>query len=541
MARIIGLDIGTWAIKATVLHGGFNRFDIEGQLSVPIEGAEGTDPSIGDTLSAVEQMVALIESAERRQWGAAFPVNHAALRAVTLPFTDKNQVAQTLQFEIESLVPYDLSEMVMAHRIVDVNEQGSRVLAALAPHSRVGTRLAELSDAGADPKTLVLDGDILGGLAGSGTEAILDIGHTRTIVSVAKDSQTVFSRGISQGGLDLTQALAHTFGVDHTEAQKRKHAAHLSTKAVAEWADEDATNTDEPPVAIRNPDADVLRKALAPLIASIRTTLISYEEESGVDIERIQITGGTSNLAGLTTLLKAELGVSVSILRTGSMDTNSPNGHALSTALADRTAGLDHGSVMELRTDQFKYRGDLASARMLALATAAAVILGIIGGIGYFAYQHSAASARLAAVDAQIAETVASVVSEDGATLSFDTPDDALALLQSKTLEATGRIDLLGAIVGETPPTISTLNQISSSLPDHKTARIDVRELTVSDKSISLKAETDGYDAAANIEESLAANEKFRRAKKGDEKKTRNGVQFTVSIPLGEVDAGEEG
>ena len=63
----------------------------------------------------------------------------------------------------------------------------------------------------------------------------------------------------------------------------------------------------------------------------------------------------------------------------------------------------------------------------------------------------------------------------------------------------------------------------------------------MSDKSISLKAETDGYDAAANIEQSLSANQRFRRAKKGDEKKTRNGVQFTVSIPLGDEDAGEEG
>ena len=288
MARVIGLDIGTWAIKATILHGGFNRFDIEGQISVPIEGADGAEPAIGDTLAAVEQTVALIDSAERRQWGAAFPVNHAALRAVNLPFTDKNQVAQTLEFEIESLVPYDLDEMIMTHRIVGVSDAGSRVLAALAPKSRVGTRLSALADAGADPKTMVIDGDLLGGLAGSGTEAILDIGHTRTIVSVAKDGETVFSRGISQGGLHLTQALADAHGIDHATAQQRKHAAQLSTTAVAQWTDEEATNTDKPPVSTRHPDTDILRKALAPLIASVRTTLISYEEESGSEIDRVQ-------------------------------------------------------------------------------------------------------------------------------------------------------------------------------------------------------------------------------------------------------------
>jgi hypothetical protein len=69
---------------------------------------------------------------------------------------------------------------------------------------------------------------------------------------------------------------------------------------------------------------------------------------------------------------------------------------------------------------------------------------------------------------------------------------------------------------------------------------IDVRELNLSRQNISFKAETDGYDAAANIEASLAAHQRFKRAKKGDEKKTRTGIQFTVSIPLGEAEPGEE-
>jgi cell division ATPase FtsA len=340
--------------------------------------------------------------------------------------------------------------------------------------------------------------------------------------------------------MHLTNALAEAHGISPQEAQNRKHSARLSTPTLAEWTDDEATQADATPPNVTGSDAEILRSALAPLIASLRTTLIGFEEQSGTDINRIHITGGSSNLVGLTTLLKAEFGVSVSVLRTGSMDTRSPNAHALSTALADRAAGLEHGSAMEFRTEQFKYRGDLASARMLALAGAAAALLGILGGIGYFAYEHSAASGRLAEVDAQIAETVAMVVGE-GADVQFDSPDDALLLLQSRTVEATERIDLLGPIVGASPPTVATLSQLSTALPDHKTARIDVRELVVSDKSISLKAETDGYDAAANIEQSLAANERFKRAKKGDEKKTRNGIQFTVSIPLGDDDAGEEG
>ena len=124
---------------------------------------------------------------------------------------------------------------------------------------------------------------------------------------------------------------------------------------------------------------------------------------------------------------------------------------------------------------------------------------------------------------------------------TFQSPDDALVALMEQTQQASGRIELLGPVVFGTPPTVTTLSQLSASLPDHKTARIDVTELTVTSTSINVKATTDGYDAAANIESSLAANERFKGARKGNEKKTSQGISFTVTIPLGEEDAGEEG
>ena len=100
---------------------------------------------------------------------------------------------------------------------------------------------------------------------------------------------------------------------------------------------------------------------------------------------------------------------------------------------------------------------------------------------------------------------------------------------------------MLGPIVFGVPPTVTTLSQLSSSLPDPKTARVDVIDLTLTSQSINLKAMTDGYDAAANIESALAANERFKGARKGNEKKTALGISFTVTIPLGDESTGEEG
>jgi type IV pilus assembly protein PilM len=537
MASIIGIDIGSWAIKATVLQGGFNRYEVDGQYTKQVTAVDGEIPTSEARYEALRDLLQEVYSEETAQFGTTFPVNHASMRLVSMPFTDKNQIAQTLAFEVEGLVPYDLNDMVLHHRIVSSDTTGSSVLASLTPKDRLGALLAQLSEVGADPKSCVIDGDILGVYGQHGTSAVIDIGHIRTIVTVTKDGETMFSRGISQGGWHLTQALSAHTGLSFSEAELRKHSAQLSTTTPAQWDDDEPTQTGAaPPSSSLDNDGQVLRKALGPLLAGIRTTLISFEDEAKIEIESVMLTGGTAQMSGLLNMLKAELGVSVEMISSGGNGT-----HSLSAACANRTAGIQGGHAIELRDGEFKFRGDLANMRMLAMFSGAAVVLLGLIGLGAFVYSHQATKTRMAEVDTQIAEVVASAFPEGEAPTTFETPDDALLALQVRTIETTARIDLLGSIVSGKPPTITALSQLSDALPEPSAARVDVSELTVNDSSINMKAETDGYDAAATIESSLQANTKFKRARKGDEKKSRNGIQFSVTISLEDEATEEEG
>jgi len=80
-------------------------------------------------------------------------------------------------------------------------------------------------------------------------------------------------------------------------------------------------------------------------------------------------------------------------------------------------------------------------------------------------------------------------------------------------------------------------------MPAPGAARIDVRELTISESAVSLKAETDSYESAAKIEEALKRDDQFGEARKADEKKAGEALSFSLTIPLkAEGDAsGEEG
>ena len=543
MGRIIGLDIGTWSVKATLMEGGFSRFEVTDcrVQQVPQRGDEL--PTLSERLTAVQTLLADLSLDDGTLIGAAYPIDKASMRWVAMPFSDKAQIAQTLPFEVEGLVPFDLDDMIVEHRVIGPTNDGSAVLAGIVPREGLAEHLRALTEAGIDPKTVVIDGDLLSAHGRQGITAVIDLGHARTIVTVVSEGQTLFSRAISIGGWHLTRALSSATGMEWASAEKQKHQVRLATRALAELEEDDGLQPAETGLGAEEGDrnAEVIEQAIAPLLAIIRTTLIGFEDQTGREVDQIVLTGGTSALHGLDHLVSAEMGVPVSHATTASAPSASGSPHTLSVPLARRAAAIGSTSCIELRHGEFRFRGNMANVRNIALASVAAVFLCIMGTVGWFAYQYSEATSQLQQLDMQLAEAVSLASGDEGVELSFASPDDALTALQLQTIEASARIDLLGSIVADSPPVVTTLNHLSTSLPDPQVARIDVSELTVTKQSINFKAVTDGYDAAANIESSIAANTRFKGARKGDEKKTVLGIFFSVTIPIGSESTEEEG
>jgi hypothetical protein len=172
-------------------------------------------------------------------------------------------------------------------------------------------------------------------------------------------------------------------------------------------------------------------------------------------------------------------------------------------------------------------------------------MLGVGGAVAFvallalFAVQYVDTSRRMSELDAKIAD----VVTKTFPTVTPDkvsSPSMAVAVMQQLTKETTDRMDALGATVSGVPPTLDMLKAISEGVPAPGDARIDVRELSISDASVSFKADTDSYESAAKIEESLQKVPRFKNARKSDEKKVGDALSFTMNIPLGEQAAGGE-
>jgi len=221
--HVIGLDLGACTVKAVILERSFRGYEVKETRSVPVP-QDGSGPPFREAILA-----AAAELVEEFDPGAVsyvvgFPGRKASTWFLPLPFSDQRRISQTLPFELEDYVPFDLDEMILDYHVVSSSGGQSRVLAALARRDEVGSLLQQLKNLRVDPQTLQHEGYALA-YAHPGREgadqsiAVVDIGHTQTQVTIRRGVQVDFLRSIPLGSLMITQALMKEFGVNYRTAE----------------------------------------------------------------------------------------------------------------------------------------------------------------------------------------------------------------------------------------------------------------------------------------------------------------------------------
>jgi len=556
MANIYGIDLGHHTVRLTQFEGSFGRLNYVDRSEAPVAQDTEAPADLTTRLAALDGLLANIERHASDTYVLGFPAEHASVRRIHLPFEDREKVLQALPFEVENQVPFDLDDMLLASRVLAAADGGSNVLCGMATQDKVSNLLETLNERSIDPKALVIDADLLGHYATTGVQVILDLGHTRTLVALCQDGSVVDVRALTRGGRDLTLAIATELNTPFESAEALKHSQGLGAiegaTAEVEWAEAELT---EPQAELGQFDDDttaaeitatdlplaggmasgVVKKAIVPLLADLRATLIAMEDRHGLDVDEVLVTGGGARLQGLKSLLSEVLGVGV---RPVHVDDDADPAYALSHAAAVRVGG-GKGRMLDLRVDGFAFRGNLAAIGNIlrySLLGAAALLL---AGVGFFAYKTVTLNNQLERVEGHMADAVVAAFPDVNRDKVSD-PAMAQAIMAEKSAETAARQDSLSAIIPDEPPILSLWEAIAKNVPAAKEARIDVRELQISEGTIKMKAETDGFEDASKIESSLQKYPRFKDARKSDEKKVKESIRFTVTIPLESEDT-EEG
>ncbi len=231
--RILGLDIGRDAVKGVQVI-----TDLRGKCRITAV-ADYDIAAEGGIAAALDK----IQADERFKYDvciASLPADRFSFRNITVPFRETRKIRQTINFELEPLIPYAIEEVVTDFTVIGQSKgpetnpgeqpsgspvEGSEILAAAVPKDEIAERLrmiepmqVSLLEIEAVPVALQL---IAAGYD-QGCFVLLDIGVQKTVAVFFREGKIFQIRPFAFGGENITEAAARSGQMDREEAEREK-------------------------------------------------------------------------------------------------------------------------------------------------------------------------------------------------------------------------------------------------------------------------------------------------------------------------------
>jgi general secretion pathway protein L len=143
--KILGLDINEDSVTAVQVKSGLKGYQVTACGRVMVNGHDGPE----EALKELSQQIDL----KSDTYFATISGEHVSFRNLQMPFKEQKKIRQTLPFEIETVVPFTIEDLVVDFSIIDRAEQ-SKVLAASVRKSYLSEYIAQLRTCGIDPQVM---------------------------------------------------------------------------------------------------------------------------------------------------------------------------------------------------------------------------------------------------------------------------------------------------------------------------------------------------------------------------------------------------
>ncbi|MBW1805652.1 MAG: pilus assembly protein PilM, partial [Deltaproteobacteria bacterium] len=143
--KILGLDISKDHITAVQVTSGLKTYQITACCRVPFDDNEGME----EALQALSQQMDL----KNDTCIASIPEGDVSFRNLQLPFKARKKIRQTLPFEIETVVPFPIEDLIIDFNVTDSSDRND-ILAVSVRKAYISEYLAKLQTFGLDPDVL---------------------------------------------------------------------------------------------------------------------------------------------------------------------------------------------------------------------------------------------------------------------------------------------------------------------------------------------------------------------------------------------------
>jgi type IV pilus assembly protein PilM len=343
---MVGLDIGSSAVKAVVLKRGRGGWSLVAAGEAPLPEGSLQDGSAAEPTAVSAIVSQLLDSIRMKRARVATALSgHAVIvKRLSLPAMSQAELNEAIPWEAEQYIPFDLSDVQLDFQVVNTGGDAAKnsldVLLVAAKRDRIDDRTAIVAQTGRRPVVLDIEAFALSNAYQMNypertdpLAALVHVGRGVTIVCLLEKGEPVFTRDISIGGQIHLDAILRELGPSGIDELTAKRILHGQFPA------------DTSPDQV----AAVLREASAQLVLEVRKTVDFYRATAPVEkLSRIVLSGGAYQAVGLVDLLASEFGAPVDVFdpfrrvskpsRAIGADLTGP-GYAVAVGLAMRSEG----------------------------------------------------------------------------------------------------------------------------------------------------------------------------------------------------------
>lgn len=232
---VLGLDIGTSAIKFSDLRDSGKGYQLENIGMVPLPPETIVDGSLMDTTTVVEAIRELISQYKVKKREAAVSISgHAVIvKKITIPKMTEAELEDNILVEAERYISFDINDVNLDFQILSSpeKEMGEHmdVLLVAAKKDFVNDYVTVVREAGLSPMIIDIDAFALQNvyelnypLEIGDLVALCDIGASIMNLNIVRGGKSLFTRDISIGGNLYTEEIQKELSINFEEAEDLK-------------------------------------------------------------------------------------------------------------------------------------------------------------------------------------------------------------------------------------------------------------------------------------------------------------------------------
>lgn len=316
--NIASIDIGSSSIKLIKAKRGFKKFEL---ISTVIESID-RDMFLTDNTTAVENALRnILEKEDLSEFRivTSIPADRILMRNITFPFNDLSKITNAIPYEAEESIPYPIDMVTLDFQTIPTEEPESRsVILAAVNKDYLLSIIETFKKFGLNPVFSGIESNAIlrcyeyFNSVNDETILQIDIGDSKTVVNIVRDSSLIFTRSISSGFGSLVERISVILNISLNDAQALLVSLDLDLASF----DVNLKFNNYKNQNISKPKLKLIYTEACQLIADIMDEITFTIKASGEYTDysrfsRIIITGGGSNLKGVPKIIADESGLPV--------------------------------------------------------------------------------------------------------------------------------------------------------------------------------------------------------------------------------------